>query len=235
VPSGKKSRQQRQAAPPPVRSKGGGGTGGTSRRTWVIVAVVVLVLAGIGIGLGVGLSGGSGGSAHTATASDVDFSKITGLQTGAPPWNNGSAYLSENLTTVGLTALTAEGTTIHIHQHLDVYVDGNKVAVPADIGIDPAGGYLTEIHVHDTSGIIHVESPTVRTYYLGQLFGEWTVMLSSNCLGKYCGNLHWWVNGKERTGNPASLPLSQHQEIVIATGTPPAHIPSTFNFAAHGV
>ena len=201
----------------------------------MIVAVVVLVLAGLGIGLGVWLSGGSGGSPKTAKGSEVDFSKIAGLQTGAPPWNNGSGHLADNLVAVHLTALTAEGTALHIHQHLDVYVNGKKVAVPAEIGIDTSGGFLTEIHVHDTSGIIHVESPTQRTYYLGQLFGEWTVMLSSQCLGKYCGNLHWWVNGKKQTGNPANLALSQHQEIVIAAGTPPAHIPSTFNFAANGV
>ena len=234
MPSGKKSKGQRQAAPPPVSSKaGGGGTAKGSRRTWVIIAIVVLALAGLGIGLGIGLSGGS--SNAPSSPSNVDFSKIVGLQTGAPPWNNGVAHLSDNLAAVHLSALTAEGTVLHIHQHLDVYVNGTKVAVPALIGIDETGGFITEIHVHDNTGIIHVESPAVQTFHLGQLFGEWTVKLSSDCLGSYCGDLHWWVNGKEQTGNPSNLELSQHQEIVIAAGTPPAQIPSTFDFAALGL
>jgi hypothetical protein len=62
----------------------------------------------------------------------------------------------------------------HIHQHLDIYVDGRKVPVPALIGIDPAAGFAP-LHVHDTSGVIHVESPTVRSYTLGEFFAVWGV------------------------------------------------------------
>ena len=231
MPSGKRSRQQRQAAPPPVRSKGGaGGTVQLSKRTLLIGVVVVLVIAGLGIGLGVGLSGGGSNGTKTGV---VDFSKIAGLQTGAPPWNNGLATLAENLSRAHLSALPDEGTVVHIHQHLDIWVNGKKVEVPADIGIDP--GFFAEIHVHDTSGIIHVESPTATTFYLGQVFGEWAVRLSSNCLGTYCGHLKWWVNGKKQTGNPADLALSSHQEIVIVVGKPPKHIPSSYGaWAAHG-
>jgi hypothetical protein len=40
------------------------------------------------------------------------------------------------------------------------------------------------------------------------------------------------VNGKRQTGNPAELVLRPHQEIVIASGTPPAKIPGHYDFSA---
>jgi hypothetical protein len=67
-------------------------------------------------------------------------------------------------------------------------------------------------------------------YQLGQLFGEWAVRLNAHCLAQSCGHLEWWVNGTKETGNPAQLVLHQHQEIVIASGTPPPRIPSKYTF-----
>jgi hypothetical protein len=53
-----------------------------------------------------------------------------------------------------------------VRQHLDIDVDGRPVAVPALIGIDPAVGFAP-LHVHDTSDVVTVESPTVHSYTLG--------------------------------------------------------------------
>ena len=49
---------------------------------------------------------------------------------------------------------------IHIHQHLDLLIDGKKQQVPKDIGISPTYGFLTSLHTHSDDGIMHVESPT---------------------------------------------------------------------------
>ena len=144
--------------------------------------------------------------------------------------DSSSAVLSDRLPILGLDALGAEGEVIHIHQHLDIYLNGTKVTVPALVGIDTAGQFLTQLHTHDTTGILHVESPTKRSFRLGEFFGEWGVRLTSTCLGTYCGHLHWWVNGTKMTGNPAQLVLQSHQEIVLAVGKPPAHIPSSYKF-----
>jgi hypothetical protein len=74
----------------------------------------------------------------------------------------GLTGLAARLRAIGLPPLRpAEGTAVHIHQHLDLYVDGAKAPVPAGIGIDPAVGFAP-LHTHDASGVIHVESPTVR-------------------------------------------------------------------------
>ena len=75
---------------------------------------------------------------------------------------------------------------LHHHDLLQVYVDGQPVTVPSQVGIDQAEGYLTSLHTHDASGIIHVESPTQRSFTLGQFFDVWGVRLTSTCIGSYC-------------------------------------------------
>lgn len=227
MPSGKQSKRRRQAqaaAPPPVRSKGGasGISWLSGRNVWwlgggaaIVVVVVILAIA---------LSGGSAKPVH------VDFAQMSGLQTDPPPWNNGVGELQDRLAAVHLNPLAQEALAFHIHQHLDVYVNGKHVTVPALIGI--SSSFITEMHTHTPDGVLHVESAQNRPYTLGQFFGEWSVRLNASCLGRYCGNLHWWVNGKPQTGNPADLVVHAHQEIVIAAGKPPAHIPASYRFPA---
>jgi hypothetical protein len=225
--SGMPAQPRPRTAPPPVRSKGGS-RGAADRKAWYIGGAAVAVLVVIGVVLGVVLTGGSSSATSSKT---IDWDKLGVLQTGPPPWNDGSGQLQDRLSTLGLSALGTEGTVVHIHQHLDVFVDGKKVAVPALIGIDD-NAFLTELHTHDTSGILHVESPKARDFILGQAFGEWGVKLTASCISTLCGKLSWYVNGKKMTGNPAQLVLKPHQEIVIVSGKKPAHIPTTYKFPA---
>jgi hypothetical protein len=230
VPSGKKSKQARQAAqvkaPPPVQSKGILGRGRAAKfgSFWWITGGIG-VIAAIVIVIAIAVFGGS------AKPVRVDFAQMPGLQTGPPPWNNGSGVLQDKLSFVQLTPLAQEALAFHIHMHLDVYVNGKHVGVPALIGIF-GGSFITEIHTHTPDGVIHVESAENRPYTLGQLFGEWGVRVSASCLGRYCGNVHWWVNGKPQTGDAADLVFHAHQEIVIAAGKLPARIRSSYNFPA---
>jgi hypothetical protein len=217
--------------PAPVRSKGSNAPRQFDRRTWLIGGLVAIVVV-LGIVLGIVLAGGGSHKSATTGSRVIPWASIPGLQTGAPPWNNSSAVLSDRLQLLGLSALGTEGSVIHIHQHLDVYVNGKKVQVPALVGIDSSAGFLTELHTHDTTGILHVESASKRDYVLGQFFGEWGVKLTSNCLGTFCGNLKWWVNGKPMVGNPAALILKAHQEIVLAAGKAPAKVPTSYKFPA---
>jgi hypothetical protein len=216
---------------PPVRSKGTKASRRLDSRTWLIGGLVAVVVV-LAIVLGIVLTRGNGSGSATSGTRAIAWGSIPGLQTGPPPWNNSSAVLPDRLQLLGLNALGQEGTVIHIHQHLDIYVNGKKVQVPALIGIDTTDGFLTELHTHDSSGILHVESATNRNYVLGQFFGEWGVKLTSNCLGSYCGKLKWWVDGKRMFGNPAELILKAHQEIVIAAGKTPSPVPSSYKFAA---
>ncbi len=168
-----------------------------------------------------------------------DPSALPGIQTGNAPWPAELDHLRERLVAIGLQPLAAEGTALHIHQHLDIFIDGNETSIPAGAGIDEASGFISTIHVHDNTGIIHVESPTMQTFTLGQFFDIWGVRLTSQCIGGYCTqgnkNLKVFVNGTLYSGDPRQLALASHQEIVIAYGTDqelPNPIPSTYNFPA---
>lgn len=199
------------------------------RRLGIAAVLAVVLVAGVG-GLAVS-------AANRDRQPATSPGPLAGLQTGPAPWGANTADLAERLRAIGIPALSPmEGTAVHIHQHLDLYVDGRKVLVPAGIGIDPAVGYAP-LHTHDPSGVIHVESPTVRTYTLGEFFAVWGVRFTPSCLGGYCAGggrqLRLFVDGRAYRGDPTTLALAPHQELVVAFGTAaqlPSPIPSTYQF-----
>jgi hypothetical protein len=85
---------------------------------------------------------------------------------------------------------------MHIHPKLALYIDGNPVTIPANIGIDsnlykthkldaygmkmdmPSMPVMYPTHTHDTSGTIHVESNEQRDYTLGDFLDVWGVDFS---------------------------------------------------------
>jgi hypothetical protein len=120
--------------------------------------------------------------------------------------------------------LGAEGNALHIHAHLDVIVNGSPVQVPADIGVDEARHQISPLHSHDTTGVIHVESPNkTDVFTLGQFFGEWQVSLAADHIGGLTTDathhLTVYVNGAPRTGDPAGIVLAAHDEIAVVYGT----------------
>lgn len=136
----------------------------------------------------------------------------------------------------GLPMLGQEGQVLHIHSHLDVFVDGKPVAVPAEIGIDLVRQQISPLHTHDTSGVVHIESPVKRDFTLGEFMTEWNVPISKSALGplKTGGGkeLHVYVNGKEQSGDPASLKLGAHDEIAVVYGTASekVQVPTSYNW-----
>jgi hypothetical protein len=199
----------------------------------LIVATVAVALAGSAL---VVVETSSGGS--SAGPPSVPPDRLPGQLVGPAPWGANVRLLRRRLTAIGLPALGVEGNALHIHQHLDVYVKGRHVALPAGIGIDQLDGFISPLHTHDTSGVIHVESPTVETFTLGQFFGVWGVRLTPRCLGGYCSNgataVRVFAGGRRISGDPRRLPLAAHQEIVVTFGTPgqaPKPVPSSYDFA----
>lgn len=196
-----------------------------------------LVVVAVGAAATVALLGAvRGGSARTPL---VPPAGLPGELTGPAPWPRNVGQLHARLGTLGLPALGREGTRLHIHQHLDVFVNGDRVVVPAGIGIDAAGAFISPLHTHDATGVIQVESPTVRTFTLGQFIGVWGVRFTPRCLGGYCASggdrLLVYVNGILVRGDPRRVPLEEHQEIVLAFGTRaqlPRPVPRSFAFPA---
>jgi hypothetical protein len=177
--------------------------------------------------------------AHTAKPAPVPATaaSLASLSTGPAPWTPEYQHLPSRLKAINLPLLGAEGSALHIHVHVDIYVNGKVVTVPADIGIPPSGG-ITPVHTHDTSGIIHIESPDAHaTYTLGQLFDIWGVKLTDTSVGSYGDSstqkLVVYSNGNEVT-NPVNLPFEAHEEIVITYGTTQQipTIPTTYQFPA---
>src|SRR5256885_16033290 len=155
----------------------------------------------------------------------------------------------------GLTPETHEFVFLHVHAHLDVFVNGIAVTVPAAIGInihDPAVKRLAEadgsfayggisppcaqpcispLHTHDTSGILHTEAKENQFNDLGEFFTEWNVRLNRRCVGGYCkpaAPFTIYVDGDAYTGDPRTIQLADRKEMAIVIGTPPDEIPSSF-------
>lgn len=125
-----------------------------------------------------------------------------------------------------------EGSVEHIHSHLQIADHGRNIEVPAGIGISQVAQCLYWVHTHTPDGFIHIESPLVRPFTLGQFFDIWGENLSWSqaasvkaAAGK---RLAIWVNGKPWSGsNPRSIVLRDQQTIVIQNGSPyakPQHV-----------
>jgi hypothetical protein len=162
----------------------------------------------------------------------------------------------ERTVAAGLEPAPKEFLVNHVHSHLDVFIDGDAILVPAAIGInieDPEvrkfdlpdgtvsyGGIemcdqpcISPLHTHDESGIIHTESSDPEPHTLGQLFVEWGVELSDTCVGEYCAPtpIAVYIGGELHEGDPGAIELTDQKVIVIVVGTPPAVIPSTADFS----
>jgi hypothetical protein len=229
----------RRVAPPPAR---GGSVGQGVRRGLgrpLTIGIVALVLFGGYYGyLWLQSRKPPGPLEFASPASSLaPRNDLPGLQVDPPPWDAALGSLRSRLDELGLPALPAEVTDVHFHLHLDVLVDGKAVGIPDDIGRNAGAGYLTVIHTHDDSGVIHIESPPGHEYTLGQLFDVWGVRFTGTCLGGLCNDgdrqVRVYADGSLLHRDPRLLILGRHQEIVVTYGTAsqvPDPVPSRYGF-----
>ena len=132
----------------------------------------------------------------------------------------------------------SEQTLYHHHVHVAIFVNGKPYSIPIGVGITPPAaveqikggpfavssgnpnGCFYWIHVHAQDGIVHMESPIVRIFELGQFFGVWGQPISSDQLGPYKGAVSATVNGVTWSGNPAQIPMNAYDNIVLNLGGP---------------
>jgi hypothetical protein len=131
----------------------------------------------------------------------------------------------------GIKCEQMEGSVFHIHQHLTLYDRGKPVDVPGDVGRPLFANCFYWLHTHSTDGIIHVESPQFTSFTLGEFFDIWGVPLSRTRAGPLRaaagGTLHVFLDGLPFAGDPRTIQLSQHADIVIEAG-PPFRKPAPF-------
>ena len=82
------------------------------------------------------------------------------------------------LTVDGIECNVNEQFLFHIHAHLSIFVNGQLMYIPPQIGII-TGKCIYWLHTHDESGIIHIESPIKRDFTLGQFFDLWKKKLNN--------------------------------------------------------
>jgi hypothetical protein len=120
----------------------------------------------------------------------------------------GGIWLSNNLSQTNEdgsenTVLSRRG--IHYHPELEIYIKGEKIDIPANIGL--IGGIHNPIHTHDSDGIVHLEygNGVVREddTRLDNFFKVWGKEFSSNQIFEYTngpeGNISMTVNGELNT------------------------------------
>ena len=145
---------------------------------------------------------------------------LTFSQPHWPAWNHTGTAVVDG---VGC----APSVVYHIHALLSIYQDGQRLALPDSIGRGSGCNY--EMHTHDGSGVMHIETNVAKVFTLGQFFALWGQPLSATSAAGLPGVPTYYVIDKEKVtrykGDPAAITLDAHREIVVVTGTPPTQVP----------
>jgi hypothetical protein len=190
----------------------------------VTVVVVVVVLVAF-----------AGGSSNTTDNGLPDPASLPGILQTDPPWSNNTAQLAGRMNALAMQP-SAGALALHHHSDLLIYIDGQPVTVPQNVGIDAASQLLAPLHTHTDKGTMHIESTDASFRpVLGQFFDVWGVYFTPTCIGSRCATggqqLRVYVDGEAFSGDPTTIPLQDQQVIVVTFGTEaqvPNPIPTTF-------
>jgi hypothetical protein len=115
----------------------------------------------------------------------------------------------------------------HAHALISFYKDGQRLALPGNIGRNSNCNY--ELQTEDHSGLVHMQSSAAKTFTLGQFFAVWGNSLSADTVAGLAGTPTFYIIDNETitqyTGDPQTLELKAHREVLIVTGTPPTQVP----------
>ncbi|MGN6377865.1 MAG: hypothetical protein ACTHNU_02840 [Gaiellales bacterium] len=187
----------------------------------VIVAAVVVAVVLVSRGS----SAASGGQSASCVQARLSHATLDPLS--QPTWPANYSNLPCALDSLGLQPSAEQAAITHYHAHLTLYVNGKKVLVPVNIGLQNPPAMSSDVHTHDQNvdpgknGIIHVESPT-RGFHatLLQFFDVWGVYATGQCLGGYCDGVKVWVNGKPAPAGVNSV-MHEHDAFTMVVGKQP--------------
>jgi hypothetical protein len=211
--------KQRRKGEREARERQIAAAGQRSRRMRLSAAAAVAVLAvGGGAAAVVGASGGA----------DEVPDAMAGVDRGEPFGPHYEGLEERREAAKVTTMMDTMNDPRHVHPKLTVYVDGEPVGVPGNIGIEPGkpGMDMASLHTHAPDGTVHVEGQPNAT--LGQFMQVWGVPLAANRLGPYWASgdktVRMWVDGK-RSDAFGALKLKEGQEIVLSYGRKDAPAP----------
>lgn len=195
---------------------------------WIFPVVAVLVVVGFAIAIFLVLRGSD--SAKAVGPEGVPIQNVPDL---AP-----AASTADGRPVNGITCRSSMGQQVvfHIHQHVNIFVNGEQRRLPAGVGItkpwwvqqidgfdfvnNSVSSCVYWLHTHATDGIIHLESPAKRSFTLGDFFDVWQQPLSATQVGPAKGKVTAFVNGKRYVGNPRGIPLTDDGVIQLSVGEP---------------
>jgi hypothetical protein len=219
----KKLREEREAREREEREKG------AKRRRLIRIGLAALALVVIVVVAVVALGGGSS-KKKPPPASDK-----LGLQITPGPWDPDYSKLPQRLKALALPDPSDQ--IYHVHANIEVYTDGKKQKVPANIGINPDSQFITSLHTHDDTGVIHIEAPqtqTNRQFTLGDFFKVWGQPLNDRQVAtlklQQGEEVKVWVDGKPYTGDPSKIKLASKEQIVVEIGPPFVDPPPTYTW-----
>ena len=133
------------------------------------------------------------------------------VNSGRPPWPAPAAPgVAAGVRLAGLSLSAVPGVVTRYAVHLDIQSDGKRVPVPAGVGLDRQTHQIAPLYTSDGTGIVHVMSnETAARFTVGQFFDEWQVPLRDATA---------WLDGARWPGDPASLTLAPHQQILVSFG-----------------
>ena len=125
-----------------------------------------------------------------------------------------------------------EQLAFHIHAHLTMYINGQALPLPSQIGIAKDQSCLYWLHTHDTSGVIHMEAPTNHSFVLGNFLDEWSTEFAALGYPPQLDQTGWqaYVNGKPYNGDFHKIPLQAHTLITLMYNSPNAVPDTTYNW-----
>ena len=139
---------------------------------------------------------------------------------------NGSSNARFASTVPGTTRIQcspSESLATHYHVALLLHRNGGTDVLPARTGINAYCLYW--IHVHDDSGIVHVEAPAAyqdHAFLLADAFAVAKLRLDASHLGSASfprGGVTVYINGAKWNGEPGAAPLVDLQTVdVVAPG-----------------
>jgi hypothetical protein len=161
--------------------------------------------------------------AGEADAGDIDAGTLTYLAPAGAATSAGPVD--------GIECEPLEQLVFHIHAHIQVYVNGEQRLIPPSIGFGSHDGSfcISWLHTHDTSGVVHIESPVQRVYTLGDFFDVWGVTLTSGQVASETGTITAYLNGELVTTDIRLIPLESHNLVQLDVGSPVVS-PQPFTF-----